>query len=72
VGRVPQHGVVERLVRSIGDRLEPGGVATFIGNWEVRAGETWRDRWDGWLAGSDLDAWVGRGVEYAGSLPPKG
>ncbi len=50
--------VVERLVRSVGGHLEPGGVAVLIGNWEVRAGTTWRDRWAGWLEGTGLDAWV--------------
>ncbi|MEO8827309.1 methyltransferase [Lapillicoccus sp.] len=50
--------VVERLVRSVGDHLETGGIALFIGNWEVRSGGTWRDRWTDWLAGTGLDAWV--------------
>lgn len=51
-------GVVKRLVRSVAAVLEPGGVATFIGNWEVRTGTTWRDRWTAWLDGTGLDAWV--------------
>ena len=50
--------VVERLVGSVGDHLEPGGVALLIGNWEVRSGETWRDVWRSWLDGTGLDAWV--------------
>ncbi|HEU4331693.1 MAG TPA: class I SAM-dependent methyltransferase [Lapillicoccus sp.] len=50
--------VVERLVRTAGDHLEPGGVALFIGNWEVPAGEDWRDIWTRWLEGTGLDAWV--------------
>ncbi len=50
--------VVQRLVRSVGDHLEPGGIALFIGNWEVPAGTVWRDRWTDWLAGTGLDAWV--------------
>ena len=50
--------VVARLVRDVGASLEPGGVATFIGNWEVAPGQTWRDRWAGWLDGTGLDAWV--------------
>ncbi|MEO7234073.1 MAG: methyltransferase [Lapillicoccus sp.] len=50
--------VVARLVRSVGEHLEPGGVAAFIGNWEVGAGSTWRERWAGWLDGTRLDAWV--------------
>ncbi len=51
-------GVVEALVRSVGEHLEPGGVAQFLGNWEIRRGADWRDRWRGWLAGTGLDAWV--------------
>lgn len=50
--------LVGRLVRAVGDHLEPGGVAQLIGNWEVSAGSTWRERWQGWLAGTSLDAWV--------------
>ena len=51
-------GVVEALVRSVGHHLEPGGVAQFLGNWEIRRGATWRDRWLEWLSGTGLDAWV--------------
>jgi len=50
--------VVQRLVRTVGDHLEPGGVAQLLGNWEIRAGATWQDRWREWLTGSELDAWV--------------
>ncbi|MEO7059357.1 MAG: SAM-dependent methyltransferase, partial [Lapillicoccus sp.] len=42
----------------VGDVLEPGGVAQLLGNWEVRQGTTWRERWRTWLAGTSLDAWV--------------
>ncbi|MEO3937794.1 class I SAM-dependent methyltransferase [Dermatophilaceae bacterium Soc4.6] len=51
-------GLVEALVRGVGDHLEPGGVAQFLGNWEVSQGATWRDRWVGWLGGTGLDALV--------------
>ena len=51
-------GVVEALVRSVGEHLEPGGVAQFLGNWEIRRGTSWRDRWQEWLAGTGLDAWI--------------
>lgn len=51
-------GVVQRLVREVGDHLEPGGVAHFIGNWEVRRGSSWQDRWHELLDGTELDAWV--------------
>ncbi|GAA1139173.1 methyltransferase [Ornithinicoccus hortensis] len=51
-------GIVAGLVRSVGDYLTPGGIAHFLGNWESRAGEDWRDRVGGWLEGTGLDAWV--------------
>ncbi|AKT51151.1 N5-glutamine methyltransferase family protein [Arsenicicoccus sp. oral taxon 190] len=50
--------VVQGLVRGVGAHLRPGGVAHFLGNWEVRHGETWRDVWQRWLDGTGLDAWV--------------
>ncbi len=50
--------VVGRLVGTVGDHLEPDGVALFIGNWETRSGQTWRDAWTTWLDGTGLDAWV--------------
>ena len=50
--------LVADLVRSIGDHLAPGGIAQFLGNWEVVGGGDWRDRVREWVAGSGLDAWV--------------
>jgi len=55
--------VVRSLVRDVGSVLEPGGVAQFLGNWEVPHGRTWRDVWAEWLdeqarEGVALDAWV--------------
>ncbi|GAA2741722.1 methyltransferase [Terrabacter aerolatus] len=55
--------LVRSLVRQVGAVLEPGGIAQFLGNWEVPAGRTWRDVWDDWLEeqardGVALDAWV--------------
>ena len=55
--------IVRALVRQVGTVLEPGGVAQFLGNWEVPAGRTWRDVWAEWLdeqarEGVALDAWV--------------
>ncbi|HET7799136.1 MAG TPA: methyltransferase [Humibacillus xanthopallidus] len=55
--------IVRALVRQVGSVLEPGGVAQFLGNWEVPAGRTWRDVWSDWLdeqarEGVALDAWV--------------
>jgi len=50
--------VVRDLVRSVGAHLEPGGIAQFLGNWEVGVGEAWVDRVGAWLGGTGLDAWV--------------
>ena len=50
--------VVADLVRGIGAHLEPGGIAQFLGNWEVPRGATWSDRVASWVAGTGLDAWV--------------
>ena len=55
--------IVRALVRQVGTVLEPGGVAQFLGNWEVPAGGTWREVWSEWLdeqarEGVALDAWV--------------
>lgn len=54
------HGddIVAGLVRGVGDVLAPGGVALFIGNWEIAADADWRDRWREWLEPTGLDAWV--------------
>jgi methylase of polypeptide subunit release factors len=50
--------IVADLVRSIGDHLEPGGVAQFLGNWEVVGDTDWRERVRGWVTGTGLDAWI--------------
>ena len=50
--------LVRTLARSVGSVLELGGVAQFLGNWEVPVGQTWRDVWTTWLDGTGLDAWV--------------
>ena len=50
--------VVRDLVRGVGDHLEPGGIAQFLGNWEVPRGSTWTERVGAWLDGTGLDAWV--------------
>ena len=36
----------------------PGGIAQFLGNWEVPRGSTWTERVGAWLDGTGLDAWV--------------
>ncbi|WP_409483894.1 methyltransferase [Arsenicicoccus dermatophilus] len=50
--------LVGRLVRGVGAHLEPGGIAHLLANWETTADRTWRDRWQEWLEGTGLDAWV--------------
>ena len=62
-GGRPGDALVRTLVQQVGTVLEPGGVAQFLGNWEVSAGRTWRDVWAEWLDeqaqhGVALDAWV--------------
>lgn len=56
-GRVG-HEIVRSVVREVGSRLRPGGVAQLLGNWEVGAGGDWRQVVQEWLADSELDAWV--------------
>lgn len=56
-GRAGDH-LVRDLVRSVGSVLAPGGIAQFLGNWEHRRGEGWRERVETWLAASGLDGWV--------------
>lgn len=46
------------LIGQIGDHLEPGGTAHIMANWIVRDGQDWRERVSGWLAATDLHAWV--------------
>ena len=48
----------EKLIRQVGDHLEPGGTAQIMANWIVRDEEDWRDRVRGWLADTGLHAWV--------------
>ncbi len=59
-GGVGGDRIVSTLVRDVGTVLAPGGVAQMLGNWEVRAGEDWRSRIEGWLddAAVPLDAWI--------------
>jgi len=56
-------GIVKRLVTGVGSVLAPGGVAQMLGNWEIRKGQSWKERLEGWLddagdAGWPLDAWI--------------
>ncbi|HET7659671.1 MAG TPA: class I SAM-dependent methyltransferase, partial [Oryzihumus sp.] len=57
-GGLAGDALIEAVVRTIGEHLEPGGIGQFLGNWEVAEGADWRDRVRGWLEGTGLDAWV--------------
>lgn len=50
--------IVRNLVRDVAEHLTPGGVAQFLGNWELKDGESFEDVWARWLDGVELDAWV--------------
>lgn len=50
--------IIRDLVRSVGEHLEPGGVAQFLGNWEMNAEHDFEAVWREWLDGTGLDAWV--------------
>lgn len=51
-------GIVETIVRQVAGHLEPGGIAHFIGNWEIPSGGDWTARLRQWLDGTGLDAWI--------------
>ena len=57
-GGVAGDALVAGLVRDLPRHLAPGGIAQLLGNWELTAGEDWRDHLAGWLDGTGLDAWV--------------
>jgi methylase of polypeptide subunit release factors len=52
--------LVATFIRSVGEHLEPGGLAQLLGNWETREGVEGLDRVREWVAASPvtLDAWV--------------
>jgi len=62
-GGIGGDGIVKSLITGVGKVLAPGGIAQLLGNWEIRAGQTWTERLEGWLddaarAGWPLDAWI--------------
>ena len=57
-GGLAADSLVRSVVRDVGQHLEPGGIACFLGNWEITATRDWRDVWTDWLDGTGLDAWV--------------
>ena len=50
--------LVEAVVTSVEQHLEPGGVAQLLGNWEYHGPEGGLDRVSGWLGTTGLDAWI--------------
>jgi len=62
-GGIGGDGIVKSLITGVGEVLVPGGIAQLLGNWEIRAGQPWTERLEGWLddaahAGWPLDAWI--------------
>lgn len=52
--------LVAAVVAGVGERLEAGGIAQFLGNWEYRDGISGLDRVRAWVEASPvpLDAWI--------------
>lgn len=46
------------LIGGVQAHLTPGGIAVFLGNWEVGAGQRWTERIGSWLDRTQLDALV--------------
>lgn len=46
------------VVRGAAQQLAPGGTAVVLANWMHVTDQHWRDRVDGWLAQTGVDAWV--------------
>lgn len=54
------HGdqLCEQLVRSVPDRLAPGGTCQLLANWQHVKGQDWTERLRDWLPSAGYDAWV--------------
>ncbi len=50
-------GIVEAVIRGVEARLEPGGIAQLLGNWEYGE-QAGLERVAGWVSETGLDAWV--------------
>lgn len=61
-GGLTGDAIVEAVLRGVRDRLNPGGVAQFLGNWEYRGDTEAFDRVRQWLGDEHepgaLDAWI--------------
>jgi methylase of polypeptide subunit release factors len=54
----PGDGLSAELAGAAGGLLTEGGTMQFLANWLHVAGEDWRDRVAGWVAGTGCDAWI--------------
>ncbi|GAM09397.1 putative protein [Geobacter sp. OR-1] len=52
--------VCRRIVREAPRFLNPGGFCQILCNWAEFANQDWRERLEGWFAGSGCDVWVMR------------
>lgn len=55
---LPGDDVGRLLVHRLPEHLADGGVAVLLANWLHRAGESWAERVEGWVAGAGCDAFV--------------
>lgn len=53
---LPGDRVVEHVVRSAADHLNPGGIAQILANWLILKNHSWEDRLASWAP--DADLWV--------------
>jgi SAM-dependent methyltransferase len=54
----PSDALCRGIVRAAPAHLSEGGVCQLVCNWAQVAGEDWRERIAGWVAGTGCDAWV--------------
>lgn len=50
--------LMRSLIQGVGTVLRPGGIAQFLGNWEIAGGQSWDERLGHWIDDAELDAWV--------------
>lgn len=54
---LPGDRVVEHIIRTIPDHLNPGGTGQVLANWAIQKGQPWDERLAGWMT-EGVDAWV--------------
>ncbi len=62
---LPTDTMTESVVKGAARHLAPDGWAFILGQWVHAQGERWQDRVEGWVDGTDCDAWFvqHRGVD---------